>query len=124
MKYDPYRPGLKKQNRSNMIVGELDFGFSDFYRHLVKKGTGKIIQNNAWKPHVTIYDGKSRVNHQTSELWKKYDGKRVKIRYSVDIQKHWKFWVLPVECEFFKELRAELGLKNDYPFHITIGRDF
>lgn len=114
---------MKKTNRSNLIVGELDFGFSDLYRHFVKKGTGKIIQANAWKPHVTIFDGKSKIDLTNHDFWKKHDGKRVTIKYNLEVTKHWKFWVLPVECEFFKEIRAELGLKRDFPFHITIGRD-
>jgi hypothetical protein len=122
--YDPFRPGLRKNNRSNLIVGELDFGFSEFYQHLIKKGTGKIIQGNAWKPHVTIFDGKKSLSEEAKKLWKKHHGKTVKIRYSVDVEKHWKFWVIPVECEFFKQIREELGLKGSFPFHITVGRDF
>jgi 2'-5' RNA ligase len=108
-----------------MIVGELDFGFSNFYQYLVKKGTGKIIQGNAWRPHVTIFDGRSKLSDEAMKLWKKYDGKVIKIKYNVDITKHWKFWVMAVECDFFALIRKELGLKSDnYPFHITIGRDY
>jgi hypothetical protein len=122
--YDPHRPGLRKNNRSNMIVGELDFGFSEYYQHLIKKGTGKIIQGNAWRPHVTIFDGRANLSQSAMQLWKKYHGKIVRIKYSVDVTKHWKFWLLPVQCEFFNVIRSELGLKSDYPFHITVGRDF
>ena len=108
-----------------MIVAELDFGFSEYYQYLIKRGTGKLIQGNAWKPHITIFDGKIKLPSKTNALWKKYHGKSITIKYSVEIEKHWKFWVLPVvDSDFLQEIRDELGLIAKHPFHITIGRDF
>ena len=58
------------------------------------------------------------------DLWRKYEGMEVEIRYDVVVRNHFGFWSLPVYNRWFQEIRAELGLPPEPDFHITIGRQF
>jgi len=128
--YDPARPNLRKQSRNTPwwliaeITGHSPEDFSAYYRwHLRRHGIG-LLQPTAWKPHVTILDGRQEVQSKFHHLWKKYNGNVISLEYGIDIEKRWKFWVLPVRCEFFSTIRKELGFYKEYPFHITVGREY
>lgn len=125
--YNPKRPGLKRTNRDQdwFCVAEVDNSICEYYRHWVTKGTGKILQGLAWKPHVTVVNGKEKVQADFQHLWKKYDGKIITIEYSPVVEAHWKFWVLPITSPELTFLRKELGLDTKkYELHLTIGREF
>lgn len=128
--YDPVRLDLRKKSRGGSwwLIVEMDGNsledFGAYYRwHLRNHGVG-MLQATAWKPHVTILDGRQEVKPEFQNLWKKYSGEIVTFEYDIELEKIWKFWVLPVRCDFFKEIRKELGFKNDYPFHITVAREY
>lgn len=120
--YDPSRPGIRKVRPGSLVVGNIDPGIADYYRWWVHKRFGLSLQRPAWTPHVTILDGKGKQQRVDMTHWKKHHKCVIPIEYSVDIEQHWKFWVLPVRCEALCDLRAELGLSRDYNFHITFGR--
>jgi hypothetical protein len=122
--YAPPRPGLKKKNRQTswMVVAEIDRGITEYYRWWVLKRYGIILQHTAWKPHVTILDGRHAVDKKYHSVWKKYNNVIVPIEYSVEIEQHWKFWILPVKCDLFLDIREELGFSTNFPLHITFGR--
>lgn len=123
--YDPVRPGIRKQSRNTpwWLVAEVDPGVADFYRWLLKRYKGLVLDHTAWRPHVTILDGREEVASEFRHLWKKREGLYVPLEYNVDVEKVWKFWTLPVRCEAFGDIREELGFKREYPFHITFGRE-
>lgn len=120
--YDPFRPGIRKVRPGSLIVADLDFGIGEYYRWWVKKRFGLQLQHTAWKPHVTILDGKQPLNPKQMDKWKLHEGVLVDIDYSVDIEQHWKFWVLPVRSKQIQDIRKELGLPQKDNLHITIGR--
>ena len=70
-----------------------------------------------------MLDGRQEVAENKQEFWGKYHDAEITFEYSVEIEHHWKFWVLPVRCSFLNDIREELGLNREYNFHITIGRD-
>jgi hypothetical protein len=128
--YDPEREDIRKKSRATpwwlivQLTGRDLEDFSGYYRWILRSRGIGMIQMPAWKPHVTILDGRIPVAEQYHHLWKKYNDLIVPFEYAVDIEKQWKFWVLPVRCEFFTTIRKELGFHNHYPYHITIGREY
>lgn len=121
--YDPYRPGLRKVRPGSLIVADLDFGTAAYYRWWIKKRFGLELQPTAFMPHITILDGKVKLDdNKFKTLWKKYQNKLIDFEYSVEVEQHWKFWVLPVRGKTLEGIRAEFGLNPNYKFHITIGR--
>lgn len=123
--YSPARPGLKKQRAANdfFVILETPGDVAKYYSHWVKKSLYLDLQLPAWRPHVTVLDGRKAIAEDKLPLWKKYAGEIIKYEYSVDIEQHWKFWVLPVRSPRLAEIRSELGLpQNNHGFHLTIGR--
>ena len=122
IKYDPPRNGIKKVRPGSVLVVDVDYGIAEYYRWWVKKHFHLTLQNNAWRPHITVIDGRVPLNQEQMKLWKKYEKQVAHFEYSVDIKQHWKFWTLPVQSEQLTEIRKELGMSVKYPFHITFGR--
>lgn len=123
--YDPYRPNFKKMHKTKTLILKLkNDNLTEYYKwHLQKKyGTWFDLQKPMWGYHVTIVSGNEKIVEETN--WKKYQNKKLSIKYSINLEKHWKFWVLPVYSDNFKKIRAELGLNPDYKFHLTIGREY
>jgi len=129
--YDPKREDLRKEERNTpwwviaQLTGRDLEDFSDYYRWILRmRGIG-MIQMPAWKPHVTILDGRYPVADSYLPAWKKHDGELIQFEYCVEeLYKQWKFWVLPVRCVYFDEIRKELGFYKTYPYHITVGREY
>lgn len=128
--YDPEREDLRKESRKTpwwlivQLTGRDLEDFSAYYRwHLRCRGIG-LLQQPAWKPHVTVLDGRKAIDEKYHHLWKKYDGLIVSFEYGVEVEKIWKFWVLPARSDFFDTIRKELGFTEAHPYHITIGREY
>jgi hypothetical protein len=121
--YNPHRPDLRKTRKADdwWLVVNTDNGISDYYRAWFKKDTGVDLLKPAWRTHVSVLNGKEPVRPEYQHLWKKYENEWINFEYGVDVEQHWKFFVLPVKCDRLDEIRAELGLKS-IPLHITIGR--
>ncbi len=124
MIYDPPRPGMKRVRPGSFLIAEVDNGIASYYRWWVNKRYGLALQHTAWKPHITIVDGKRPLTDAQMKLWKKYQHLVIDFEYSVEMEQQWKFWVLPVRSQKLSEIRAEFGFDTHkpYPFHITFGR--
>lgn len=122
--YNPPRPDLRKIRQGNdwFIFLELDYNFAALYRWFILRRFHLQLQPTAWKPHVTVLDGRNKVQPEYRQFWKKYEKKKIEFEYSVDIEQHWKFWTLPVRSETLLDIREELGFKRQCELHITIGR--
>lgn len=123
--YSPARPGLKKKRAANdfIIVAEMPGDIAKYYSYWIKKKLYLNLQLPAWRPHITVLDGRKPVDDSKLHLWEKHAGKTVDFEYSIDVEQHWKFWVLPVRSEKLTEIRTELGFApNAHNFHLTIGR--
>jgi hypothetical protein len=123
--YNPHRPDLRKTRQADdwWLVVNTDNGIGEYYRWWIKKMKGIELLRPAWRTHVSILNGREPVQPEYLHLWKKYQNKPIHFEYSVDIEQHWKFFVLPVRCEELVNIRGELGLSTKKsPLHITIGR--
>lgn len=122
--YNPHRPDIRKKFAHDdwRLVVEVDRGFSLYYNWWVQKMWGLRLQLPVWKTHITILNGKQNVEPTFRKIWKKYEGKKIEFEFSPALEQHWKFFVLPVRCERFNEIRRELGLPDWDKYHITFGR--
>lgn len=124
--YDPDRPGLTEKW---WIVLNIPKDIVYYYRWLVKKYTGFILQPPSWGAHISIVKG---IKPKNTNLWKKYNLKHIKFTYTNDIrwsgdtmshQYPYKFWFIDAYSNELLEIRQELGYYNypNHKFHITIG---
>ena len=118
--YDPDRTGLKRRNGPGWAVAELGNGITFYYKWLLERW-GIDIDVPAWQTHVTICDGSKIDAELYKKFWKKYDGQVVEFEYDINVYQFARFYALRVRCPKFDEMRKELGLKPNYPFHITVG---
>ena len=118
--YDPVRPGLKRRNGPGWAVVEIGNGITWYYRWLLRSW-GIDVDVPAWQAHITVCDGSNIDPKKYAEFWKKYDGLTIEFEYSIDVYRFARFYALRVQSKQLDAIRAELGLKPNYPFHITIG---
>jgi len=122
--YNPARPGMKKTKRLTpwWLIVSVDKEIGKYYRSWIERALYLKTQRPAWETHITLLNDCDVVDPQYQQHWKKYHNQWVEFEYSVAVEQHWKFFVLPVRCQQFEEIRQELGIFNHHPFHITIGR--
>lgn len=124
IRYDPPRHGMKK-NTNYWCILELPDDLVKYYQHFVKTDLHIPIADPSWGAHVSIVRGETPPK---IDMWKKYDGKKVKIRYypyihvKKDPKKAGLYCFIDFEVPFFRQIRRELGLECKYTFHFTIGR--
>jgi hypothetical protein len=80
------------------------------------------INKMYWDCHVTVVRNEEPPDDK-KDLWGKYEGEILEIRYSPEVHTNGLFYWLSVDCDRLYLLREELGLPRqpEYPFHITIG---
>jgi hypothetical protein len=126
--FSPERPGMKKIHRlsNQTVIVNVDSGIIDYYSYWLWKYKNIKLSRPAWGAHVTIVNDKDRVKDIESfeRLKDDFNKSYIKIFHSVKLRKQWQFWILDVEpSEEFLFIRNALGIKENFPFHITIGRD-
>lgn len=128
--FSPARPGLKKSHRSfdRGVILKVDNGIVDYYSWWLQRkfGQGMKISSPAWGAHVTIVNDKDKVKdvEKLKDLQTRFNGKIIQINHEVHLKKQWQFWVLMVKpTKEMIQIRRDLNLREDFPFHITIGRD-
>ena len=126
--FSPSRPGLKKTHRAfdNAVILKVDNGISEYYSWWLNRKYGISLSKPAWGTHITVVSDKDRVKDIESfnKIKSSLDGKMIQVPYEVDLRKQWQFWVLEVQpTKEMIEIRKSLGLRENFPFHITIGRD-
>lgn len=123
--YAPARPGLKKVRAANdyFLVAEVSGDIAKYYSYWIKKTLYVSLQPPAWRQHITVLNGRHEVPADRRHLWKKHHNETIHFEYSVDVQQHWKFWVLPVRSNRLETIREEFGLASNHKqFHLTVGR--
>lgn len=123
-------PALEKRADKPWARVETPSGISDYYRHMLVRSVINpfrqegVDMTKVHPPmigaHITVINGRHTIP-PSNTFWKKYDGKIIEYEYSIELEQVWKFFVLPVRCEFLERVREELGLPP-HPFHITVGR--
>lgn len=140
-RFNPKRPGLKKQAKTFQLVLNVDDGIRHYYYNwLIRKyGVKANISELAYTTHITVIKGNELLKDfkESLDYLKKLDGKKVIFHYSpeihtvhykdVDTQKDRAFYTLPVFAEEFIDIRKQVVSEQnvygvDYPFHITIAR--
>lgn len=126
--FSPDRPGLKKAHRAfdNAVILKVDNGITEYYSWWLNRKYGMVLSKPAWGTHITVVSDKDRVKDLNSFnlLKNRFNGKIVQVPHLVVVKKQWQFWVVDVKpTNEMIEVRKSLGLKENFPFHITIGRD-
>lgn len=126
--FSPPRPGLKKTHRTfdNAVILKVDNGITDYYAWWLLKRHGIILSKPAWGTHITVVADKDRVKDLDAfaKVKSKMNGKIIQVPHLVNVKKQWQFWIVDVKpTEEMLAVRRDLGLKENFPFHITIGRD-
>jgi len=108
------------------IILKVDNGISEYYSWMLHRHKGIELSKPAWGTHITVVNDRDKVKDLDAfnALKSKYHQKVIQIEYSASIKKQWQFWILEVKPNnVLTEIRRELGLFENYPFHITVGRD-
>lgn len=129
IKYDPYRPGLKRKKNWWAVV-TVDREITRYYRWWVKKENWIELCQPSWDAHISIIRGEKPPKN-LEHLWKKYDGQKIEFRYKHHVRQSGDttggdrpdhYWFIEVDCPKLKEIRDEFGFPSNWKFHITVGR--
>lgn len=144
--YDPARPGLKTRN-TGWAVANVKGGHDihRYYEYWIKKIINPLdiqVQGSlkkypfvnvcqpSWGTHISLVRGEFIKPHLRN-LWKKYAGKTFDFEYELDAHEvtsgynkddQGSFWVTDIKSDDLLNIRAELGLKTDWPLHMTVAR--
>jgi hypothetical protein len=129
--YDPLRPGMKRRTE-RWIIANSDREVGRYYRWWVKKELHIELFQPSWGEHISLVRGEY-IQDEYKHLWKKYDGEIITFEYEHNVRwsgdtttgdrPEW-FWFVDVRCPRIDEIRAELGLKTFFKYHMTIGRTY
>lgn len=127
LRYDPYRgSNFKKTHKLRTLVIEIKPGaLTEYYQYVLRKKYGTYIDLSPpmFGYHVTVVSGKERDFDLTH--WGKYNNQEIEIEYdSETLTSKYGFWYLDVVPSIqLKAIRKELGLRENFEFHLTIGRN-
>ena len=130
--YDPYRPGLKTRNAWWCILN-VDTEIASYYRWWVKSRHWITLYPPAWKPHISVVRGEMPREASLRQLWGKYAHERVEFAYGNEPKlatgrqyaaDDGQLWYVEAWSERLQEIRAELGLKTFYSYHLSIGKTY
>lgn len=128
VEYDPDRKEMKSKTQYWCVL-QLPNDLVRYYQYFIRKEKHIDLQMPAWGAHVSIIRGE-KPDNEHMHLWKKYDKKRIKIRFYPDIvqikdkKQGGSFFIINLESPELIEIRKELGLPIYPDFHITIGRTY
>ena len=120
--YDPPRPGMKKKVKGWCVV-PVDTEITRYYRWWIENRYHIRLFKPAWNAHISIVRGE-KLSPDVVELWKKYNGKKIKFEYAQNPHcgSNKLFWSVDVRSDFMDNIRSELGLTTGWHYHITVGR--
>jgi hypothetical protein len=112
------RPYTKRSLVAALPRDDLDL----LYQWFIERRYGQALRLNRpmFGTHVTIVPPEE--SPPNMRAWGKYEGMEIDIEYDVVLRHHGCFWSLPVYCDWFQQVRRELGLAPAADFHITVGR--
>lgn len=121
IKYDPHRPGLRRNNNWWCVV-ETDDDITHYYRWLLERRYHITTHPPSWGSHISIIRGE-RPPQNKQHLWKMYDGIKLDdIWYSGYIGGNGKFWWVRVYHPLFKQIRKQFNFPSNWGQHLTIAR--
>lgn len=143
IKYDPPRPGMARRTQG-WCVAMVDREITRYFRWWVNKEVinpldisvqGSLkkypfvpLHPPSWDAHISIVRGEGhRLPQNKKELWKKYDGQRMDFWYDLDVKPAGgkpDFWIVEIYSPDMMQIREEMGLRTNWPLHLTIGRTY
>jgi hypothetical protein len=143
IQYDPPRGRMKKKVDWWCVIN-VDREITRYYRWWVEKELHvKGLCPPSWDAHISVVRGSNDIvsfdrdliqdgKPDRYKLWKKYNSEKVEFWYEHNPQQapqrphrqdeEGTFWHVEVQCPRGTEIRKELGLKHDWPLHLTFGR--
>lgn len=144
--YDPARPGLKTRN-VGWAVANVRGGaeLSRYFQYWLNKEINPLdiqVQGSlkkypfvnlcqpSWGSHISLVRGE-RLRPEVRHLWKRYAGKTFDFECELDAHQVYSgynkddegcFYITDVKSDDLLNIRAELGLKTDWPLHMTVAR--
>jgi len=127
--YDPYRGDMKHRTEWWCVV-QIDREITRYYRYWVRQRYGIELFQPSWDAHISVVRGEKPPRLH----WKKHVGEIIEFEYGIEPyngnapnskrNNAEMFWMIDVFCPRFGEIRAELGLRTFYNYHLTIGRTY
>ena len=131
IKYDPPRPNMARGTKWWAIV-KTDREITRYFRWWIQKTYHIKLHQPSFDAHVSIIRGETPPKDKV-DLWKKYDGQKVKFKYSLNVRQSGDttgydrpdhYWFVEVDCPFLKQIREEFGFPSNWKQHLTIGRTY
>lgn len=129
IQYDPHRGHMQRRTQW-WCVAEVDTEITRYCRWWLRTARHIHLQPPAWDAHISIVRGE-RPSQEHQALWKRFHGKRLNFKYDhfefrvqEDINNGGEFYWIDVECPQMDQIRAELGLRTGFRYHLTIGRTY
>lgn len=97
------------------LVLNIDRGITLFYKSLIPKWFQ--VNGQRYEPHISVVRNEVPTK---LEAWGKYEGEKVEFLYSNYIHQGQDYWWLDCFSKRLEEIREELGLPNEAPFHQPI----
>lgn len=124
--YDPFRGDLFS---SNWCVLEVDTELTRYYRWWLEYTQHVHLAPPSWDAHISVVRGE-RISHEKREMWKTRHNHKIDFMYHpvsdfkrvVDKDRGGFFYVVDVYSLELSEVRAELGLRTWFSYHLTFGR--
>jgi len=114
----------KRKYDDKRIIVNVSYDFVKYYQWFLYKQYGIQLQSPEFMPHITITNGNEdfELNSKTLEYLESINNTYINFKYSNAIYTHWEFFSVLVYSKELDQIRSNLGLKNNIPFHITLGR--
>lgn len=135
--YDPPRGDMKRRT-SWWCVLNVDREITRYYRWWLSFERHIHTQPPAWDAHISIVRGE-KPRPEYIHLWKKYHKQKIHFLYrhghirvdrsqrtDVDAANavNGEYYFIEVVCPKLDEIRAELGLRTGFKFHLTVARTY
>lgn len=123
-----YQPSTRFSLRKKRNIDEthtivpVDNNLAAYARWWVDREIHLFLQPPMLGAHVSVFNGKETLNENAAQFLQETNGTTITYEYSLNVQQHWKFWVLPVRSNDLMYIRDKCGVNKNYHFHITIGR--
>lgn len=133
--YDPKRHGMTHRVNWWCVVN-IDDEIARYYRWWLKFEKHIHLQPPSWGAHVSVVRGE-KPRPEFAPMWKSHHRNKITLEYCHgDIREYNsnrsdprakfvendKYYVLEVKSPELLDIRAELGLRTDVTFHLTIGK--
>lgn len=129
IKYDPHR-GEMSRRTAWWCVADVDKEITRYCRWWLKQEKHIHLQPPAWDAHISVVRGEKPANG-FMRFWKQFHNRKLTfhwdhtdIRCEVDKNNGGMFYWIDVTCPELDEIRASLGLRTGFKYHITIGRTY